>query len=295
MALALLAILIVLVLGMLAPELARLRQFLWLRGWIGWFEARVGGAGPWTTGLGLALVLLPLVAVVALVDWTLGDTLHGLLRFVFALTVLYLCWGPRDLDDDASRAARAESADDRAEALRSLGGQPGEAPVRSGALVDQVFVAGLTRWFGPVFWFVAFGPAGAAAYRLTQLLAQSPELRALLPPVQVEAADKLHAALAWLPAQLMSLALALASDFDAVGKAWREHHEAHGQGLLHLDLGFLSATARACVDLDDEEFVGSDGQPIRDESVEEARRLLWRVLVVWLALLSVIVLAGWAS
>ncbi|GMU44123.1 MAG: hypothetical protein IT479_13080 [Xanthomonadales bacterium] len=295
MALALLAILIVLVLGLLAPELARLRQFLWLRAWIGWLEARVGGASPWTHALGLALVLLPLAGLVVLVDWTLGDRLHGLLRFVFALTVLYLCWGPRDLDDDALSAARAESPEDRAEALRSLGGTPGDAAVKSAGLVDQVFAAGLARWFGPIFWFVAFGPAGALAYRLTQLLAQSPELRVVLPQAQVAAADRLHTALAWLPAQLMTLALALASDFDAVGKAWREHHQAHGQGLLYLDLGFLSATARACVDLDDEEFVGSDGQPIRDEAVEEARRLLWRVLVVWLAMLSVIVLAGWAA
>ncbi len=182
-----------------------------------------------------------------------------------------------------------------AEALKLLGSSRGEAPVRSGDLVDSVFVAGLTRWFGPLFWFVAFGPTGAVAYRLSQLLAQSQELRSKLPAVQVEAAEHLHAALAWLPAQLMTLALALASDFDAVGKAWREHHAAHGQGLLHLDLGFLSATARACVDVDDEEFVSADGKPIRDEAVEEARRLLWRLLIVWLAVLSIIVLAGWAS
>lgn len=295
MALALLAILIVLVLGSLAPELARLRDFLWLRAWLTALDERVGGHGLWPTELGLALVLLPLLALVALVDWTLSGTLHGLLQFVFGLVVLFLCWGPRDLDDDARQAARAETAGDRAEALGVLGGSVGEAPVRSGDLVDSVFAAGLTRWFGPLFWFVAFGPTGVVAYRLSQLLAQSPELRAKLPAVQVSAVEHLHAALAWLPAQLMTLALALASDFDAVGKAWREHHAAHGQGLLHLDLGFLSSTARACVDIDDEEFVNADGKPIRDEAVEEARRLLWRLLIVWLAVLSIIVLAGWAS
>ena len=295
MALALLAILIVLVLGSLAPELARLRDFLWLRAWLAWLDQRVGTQGLWSTEFGLAMVLLPLLALVALVDWTLSGTLHGLLKFVFGLVVLFLCWGPRDLDDDARKAGRAETSGDRAEALKLLGSSRGEAPVRSGDLVDSVFVAGLTRWFGPLFWFVAFGPTGAVAYRLSQLLAQSQELRSKLPAVQVEAAEHLHAALAWLPAQLMTLALALASDFDAVGKAWREHHAAHGQGLLHLDLGFLSATARACVDVDDEEFVSADGKPIRDEAVEEARRLLWRLLIVWLAVLSIIVLAGWAS
>jgi AmpE protein len=295
MALALLAVLIVLVVGALAPELARLRQFLWLRSWLGWLDQRLSRSSIWSNEYGLALVLLPLLALTALVDWTLRDAMHGLLQFVFALVVLFLCWGPRDVDADARQAASAETPGDRTEALLTLGGTATEAPVRSGDLVESVFLAGLTRWFGPLFWFVAFGPVGALGYRLCQLLAQSAELRSALPAAQAEAAERVHAALAWLPAQLMTLALALASDFDSVGRAWREHHAAHGQGLLHLDLGFLSATARACVDVDDQEFVTADGAPIRDEAVEEARRLLWRLLVVWLVLLSVIVLAGWAS
>lgn len=295
MALALLAILIVMVLGSVAPELVRLRQFLWLRSWLQWLDERLGGHGLWNSEFGLALVVVPLLASTALIDWTLGGTLHGLLGFVFALVVLFFCWGPRDLDEDARRAARAESAADRSEALQALGGNVVDAPVRSVDLIDSVFVAGLTRWFGPLFWFVAFGPTGAVCFRLLQLLAQSAELRNRLPPAQTAAAEQLYAALAWLPAQLMSLALALVSDFDAVGKAWREHHAAHGQGFLHLDLGFLSAAARACVDIDDEEFVSADGSPIRDEAVEEARRLLWRLLIAWLVLLSIIVLAGWAS
>lgn len=295
MALALLAILIVLVLGSVAPELARLRQFVWLRTWLAWLDQRSRLNALWNTEFGLALILVPLVAVTALVDWSLGGQLHGLLKFVFGLVVLFLCWGPRDLDADARRAARAETAPDRVEALSALGGESNTGQARSADLVESVFAAGLTRWFSPVFWFVVFGPAGVVGYRLSQLLAQSADLRSILPPAAAEAAEKLHAALAWIPAQLMTLALALASDFDAVGKAWREHHEAHGQGLLHLDLGFLSATARACVDLDDEEFVAGDGSPIRDAAVEEARRLLWRLLVVWMALLAIIVLAGWAS
>lgn len=295
MALALLAILIVLVLGSVAPELARLRQFVWLRTWLAWLDQRSRLNALWSTEFGLALIIVPLVAVTALVDWSLGGQLHGLLKFVFGLVVLFLCWGPRDLDADARRAARAETPSDRVEALSALGGECSTGQARSADLVENVFAAGLTRWFSPLFWFVVFGPAGVVGYRLSQLLAQSADLRSILPSAAAEAAEKLHAALAWIPAQLMTLALALASDFDAVGKAWREHHEAHGQGFLHLDLGFLSATARACVDLDDEEFVAGDGSPIRDTAVEEARRLLWRLLVVWMALLAIIVLAGWTS
>ncbi len=295
MAIALLTILLVLVLTAIAPELARLRQFLWLRELLAWVDARLEAQAFWRSELGLVLVILPLVAVVAAIDRVLAGLLHGLLDFVFGFVVLFLCWGPRDLDADASHAARAGTVADRAEALSALGMNAGDSAVRSTELVDGVFHAGLARWFGPMFWFVVFGPAGAVLYRLAQLLAQSSELERLLSEAQRMGATRFHDALAWLPAQLMTLALALASDFDTVGKAWRSHHEAHGQGFLHLDLGFLSATARACVEVDDVEFVADDGSPIRDPAVEEARRLLWRVAIVWLAVLAIVVLAGWSS
>ncbi len=295
MALALLAVLIVLVLGSVAPELTRLRQFLWLRDYIAWLDRRFSSHDWWRAEAGLLLIVVPLVGLAALVWYILDDALHGLLSFVYGTAMLFLCWGPRDLDADARRAATAETLADRAEALTALGAESVADTARSSDLVDAVFASGLTRWFAPLFWFVAFGPTGVLAYRLLQLLAQSPDLRSKLPVLQIEFAERVHAALAWLPAQLMTLALALASDFDTVIRAWREHHEAHGQGFFHLDLGFLSATARAAVDLDDEEFADPDGAPISNVAVEEARRLLWRVLIVWLALLAVVVLAGWAG
>ena len=295
MALALLATLIVLVLGSVAPELTRLRHFLWLRDYLAFLGLRFRERSFWRSEFGLALILLPLVGVTGLIDWVLNDALKGLLNFVYGTVVLFLCWGPRDLDADARRAARAETQADRSEALAALSSDTPGSGARSSDLVEAVFAAGLTRWFAPLFWFIAFGPAGALAYRLLQLLAQSPELRGSLPVLQVEAAERLHAALAWLPAQLMTLALALASDFDTVARAWRGHHEAHGQGFFHLDLGFLSATARAAVDLDEEEFTSEDGVLVPNVAVEEARRLLWRVLIVWMALLAVVVIAGWAS
>lgn len=295
MALALLAVLVVLGLGMLAPELARLRQFVWLRSLLAAYQRQLGDSAFWRSGLGLALVLLPPVLLVALLDRLLNTHMHGLLDFGFSVVVLFLCWGPRDFDGDARTAAKAQTADDRSEALAALGGNPAGLSARSADLVDAVFSAALVRNFAPLFWFIVFGPAAALGYRMTQLLAQSADLRTQLPLAQAEAASRLHAALAWLPAQLMTLALALASDFDAVTRAWRGHHEAHGQGVLHLDLGFLGATARACVDLDDSEFAAADGTPISDPAVEESRRLIWRVMVVWLALMAVVVLAGWSG
>lgn len=295
MAIALLTILLVLALSALAPELARLRQFQWLRALVASVDARLNGLSFWRGEMGLVIVILPLVGLTAAVDRVLEGRLHGLLEFVYGFVVLFLCWGPRDLDADARQAARAGTPADRLEALSALGASTVNPSVRSAELVDGVFHAGLTRCCAPLFWFLVFGPAGAVLYRVTQLLAQSSELVHRLTEAQRIGMQRFHDALAWLPAQLMALALALAADFDTVAKAWRSHHEAHGEGFLHLDLGFLSATARASVEVDEVELVAADGSPIRDPAVEEARRLLWRVIVVWLTVLAIVVLAGWSS
>lgn len=295
MALELLTLLLVLLLGVLAPEMGRLRSHLWLREWAGWWAERGRDHRWWQSELGVLALLLPPLLAVGLINWVLSDVFYGLLGFAFGVAMLYFCWGPRDLDEDVAVAREAANASERLQALHRLSGDDRAVVARSGDLVEAVFAAALQRWFGVLFWFLVFGPVGALGFRMLQLLAQSRELRAQLPEGPLQLVGILHDALAWIPAQLMTLALALASDFDAVAKAWREHHEAHGQGLFHLDLGFLSATARACVETDDEAFVEADGQPVRDEAVEEARRLAWRLMVVWMAGLALIVLAGWSA
>jgi AmpE protein len=90
----------------------------------------------------------------------------------------------------------------------------------------------------------------------------------------------------------MALALALASNFDAVFSAWRDYHRAHAQGYANLDLGFLDAIARASVTAD----VAADGNADAHSplvALDDAMVLVRRVLVVWLTLIALIVLGGW--
>ena len=144
-----------------------------------------------------------------------------------------------------------------------------------------------------LFWFLVFGPCGALLYRLTQLLAYSPALAASQGEAGRAFARKLAGLLDWPPAHLMALALAIASDFDAVFHTWKTWHDRMGKGYLSLDLGFLSAIARASVDAD---VIAGDGyaEDINDPLVElaDARHLLVRVLIVWLAATGLLVLGG---
>jgi AmpE protein len=78
-------------------------------------------------------------------------------------------------------------------------------------------------------------------------------------------------------------------------RTWREYHAASGDGFFSLDLGFLGALARSGVDAD---VVAGDGyatdvnDPLNE--LTDARHVLRRILVAWLAVLALMVLAGLA-
>jgi AmpE protein len=293
MASALLAILLAVIVGHTVPDLARVREYHWFASWIGSAGRSFGQQAFWRSAGGLVLTLgVPLLAV-ALLQWLLHDRFFGLASFALGAVALFYAWGPRDLDLDVETLASAGDAESRQQALLALGG--GEAPqYQADALVDATFRAALRRWFGPLFWFVVLGASGAIAYRLVQLAAREARVCELLPSAQQRAAERVAQLLDWPVAHLMTLALAVASDFDDVASAWRDWHALPGHSGA-LDIGFLGAAAQSTVDLDEDEAGGDayvEPAPGPTAALGQSLALVWRVLVVWLAVLALMVLAG---
>lgn len=291
MAIVLVATLLVLFAAHGVPALASWRDFTWLKRW----QEQVGSRGG--DALGLIFCLGGPVLACALIQTVLRGSLLGLASLVFAIIVLFYCWGPRDLERDVEAIDKAPDSDRRAAALQALRADAAQPPLEfaADALVEATFLAALRRWFGVLLWFVVLGPAGALLYRLTQVLAGTPDLasaQSAAPRAMIERGARM---LDWLPAHLMTLALALASNFDTVFKAWRDYHAAHGKGYFCLDLGFLSAIARASVDADvaaaDDEPPPAARTPL--VALDDAMVLVRRVLVVWLTVIALIVLGGW--
>ena len=287
MATTLLAILLVILIGHAVPDLARWRDFSWLKVWLAqWTRASGDDARP-----RLPAVLLPLLLVLlcALIQWLLGQILFGLPMFAFGVAVLFYCWGPRDLDADVEAVLKAPDSERRHAAAQALrrDGDAAPMPFEASALVDGVFGAALSRWFGVLFWFVVLGPAGALGYRAVQLMAHHPSFNAGIADAQREILERAALILDWAPAHLVALTLALVSDFDAVIATWRGYHAAHGKGYFTLDLGFLGALAKAGVDADVE---AGDGyaHDVSNPLVElaDAHKVLRRILVGWLALVA---------
>ncbi len=282
MATKLVAILLVLLVCRGLPDLVRLRDFSWWQVWL-----KKLGASSETAALALG-VGVP-VLICALLQYALRNGLFGVAALVFAVIVLYLCWGPRDLERDAEAVAKAPDSTQRLTAAQVLRpeGQTAELAFEAEALVAATFNAALKRWFGVLFWFGLLGPCGALLYRLVQMFTFTPET------IERPLAHRIAAIIDWAPAHLMALALALGSNFDAVFKTWRDYHHAHPQGYASLDPGFLDDIARASVvaDVAADENTQDAHSPL--VALGDAMVLVRRVLVVWLTLIALIVLGGW--
>lgn len=290
MALVFVAILLALALSHYVPDLERLRNFAWLRQW------QEQGMRQGDAGFGLFVSIGLPVLLCLILQLALRGSVFGLASFVFAFIVLVYCMGPRDLERDVEAVDKAPDTDARTAAAQML--RPDEStgalPFQAELLVESAFVAALRRIFGVIFWFAVLGPAGALLFRLTQLLAYTPEHAAVLPAAQQNLARTLARLLDWLPAHLIALALALASDFDAVFKTWRDYHASHPKGYASFDPDFLSAIARASVDAD---VAAGDGHvvDVHDPIValDDAMTLVRRVLIVWVVLIALVVIGGW--
>lgn len=289
MALMLLAILLVLAAAHAAPDLVRLRDYGWLRTLLQrWSSGEDGHRARPAWALPLAVLLLA-----ALVQLALRHVLFGLPAFAFAVLALFYAWGPRDLDVDIEAVLKAPDGERRQGAAQALAAERADVRVLLSALPGAAFEAALSRWFGVFFWFLLLGPAGALGYRALQLVARHPAFRVGSDAQGRARMEQLARAADWAPAHLMALTLALVAGFDAVLAAWREFHVAHGRGYFTLDLGFLPAVARAGVDADladDEAGDAPVGNPLRE--LADARAMLRRILIAWLAVIALVAISG---
>ncbi|GAB2497196.1 membrane protein [Pseudoxanthomonas sangjuensis] len=299
MSITLVAVVIALVLGHVAPSTVNaLRRYDWYGRWLRWLggDAIAGRSGFWRGRFGIALALLPPLLAAGLLQWWLDKPWIGLPGLLFDILVLVYAWGPRDLDVDVEAVMDSHDAASRNAAIANLWPQ-GESVRSDGpALVEAVFGSALKRWFGVLLWFLLLGPFGALLYRLVEC-ASAGEFSATLPEGNRAGVRGLCALLEWLVAQLMTLGMALVGNFDVVRQAWR----GAGGDRMNLDSGFLGAAARASVrsELAEEaEEYAEEGmvQVLRElPELRDAMSLVWRILLLWLAVLAVFVIGGWVN
>jgi AmpE protein len=230
--------------------------------------------GAWrATGVVLAVSLLGS----GLLIWLFSAALGGFGWALLALAAIVYTLGPRDLDEDVERlldrgsAATAEAANDAALAFELS--PNATAPQAASAVVR----AALSRWFGVLFWFVVLGVAGAVLYRLTDVALDAVDLD----DEELDRLLRLRGVLDWPVVILLLVSCGLCGDLDRVSEAWREWRSRAGS----------AGSAPALVDRLGLAIAGDE--PDFDSGLRSGHQMVWRMLILWLSVLSLALLAGW--
>lgn len=295
-----------------------------LHGVMGALPDRLDGGREWHAWLGWSLA----VVVPMLLAWAIGaalDLVSGLVCFLFIVGVLYFTLGFRRFshrfsavrDGLAARRldlAGAALADWQGGPLAPTGGaMPATTPETIARQAIEQGIGEAGRWlFGGVFWYALLpGASGAVLYRAADQVAlrwSSMPLGAAHPGFAWIAAS----ALRWLdmlPARAAAGAFALVGDFRGAAEGWQAAKRdgqraprtlmvAAAFGALGMGQGSALADRAAAPDATSsyDVFDGAgwdaDSYAIAVRQMDGAAVLVWRSLLVWLAVLGLVSLLG---
>lgn len=228
--------------------------------------------------------------VAGAIGWGLA-LISPFLAFAYGILVLLLCLGPRDLITQVSTYLKARAAGDKtlaAQAVRLLLGRDSrESPAKLGRqLAEATLEHAADRLFGVIFWFAFLGPLGAVLFRVADIMVV--RARTDCPGgAYAHAAQALKSVLAWIPVHLLALTYALAGNFDETLQAIRNSYHEVKIHFLDPDFGVLAHAGRATLSVIKED--GNEEVAILHAAVD----IIWRSVVIWLAVIGVVTLLGW--
>lgn len=287
----LIAILVSLLLERMLEHIHQLRRYGRYHDYVVWMREKLRG-DPWQGRLGVLLVVAAPLLLTLLLQAGLDDALFGVLGLAFAIAVLLFCLGPRDLglELDEYRAALTSDNDELATRLaRGLLGSepPDDIDEQARAVTHAVLVQANLRIFGVLFWFVLLGPVGAVLYRaVAELRHHAAETRDEFAWSVQHFMDVLD----WVPARLTAFGYALSGDFEAAVLRWRSLTANQDHWGVPADDVLIAAGAGA-LDLDDD----SRDNLSWDQVLQSTLSLVWRTLVLWVFVIALLTLAGWAG
>lgn len=273
-------------------ELRHLRRLEWVTSFTKYCNEKLNKLPGWAGPTGFFVILgLPLLAAY-FVNSLLFTALGHIGEFLLAIAVLIYTFGPRDLDIDVRKVIRADNDEQQKEALEDLldGPIPEDEETCQAAAIDAVFSKALKRWFAIIFWFAVLGIYGALLYRLASWLSDG---EFGLTDEQKDLITRLCNVMDWPVAQLITLSLAIATDFDSVYRAWKKYHDERGHGLFDPNYDFMLTSARTIVKTGHAENDGYADQlqgPMA--SIKLSMDLVWRSLGVWATVLAILLLVN---
>lgn len=261
--------------------------------------------------VGWALLTVSLLALVALLQWLLA-MVHPLAVFCLHVAVLYYTVGFRQFSHAFTEIQIALAAGDLNGARLALQDwlrredpefAAGDAPVGEicRLAISNALVASHRHVFGPLFWYVILpGAIGPVLYRLAELLARRwsrPE------EVYGHFAVTAYRWIDWLPTRLTAAGFAVVGSFEDAVFAWRAAVAAGigddqralllstGGGALGLRIADPALEARWTQE-SEQGFEQQGAEPGVD-GLRSAVGLVWRSVVLWVALYAMLTIANW--
>lgn len=271
----------------LVPNLSEYRNDAWFQAAYRDLFERLPRDASWP-GLLLAAIAVLIPAVIAWAALWLVYQMSPFVAYVLGLLVFLFMLGPRglfsDLDDyiEAVRAGDEPVSDRLAADILDPQPLPTGAAARNRAVITRLLVLAGRRLFGVIFWYVVLGPAGAVLFRAADILRHRSELDS---PAALDAARQLYGVLEWAPSRLLAGAYALAGSFDEAMAERRAYYAECSGRFFEINEDILACTGRGALAL------GGDGAS-ETEELESLSNLLFRALVIWLAVLALLSLIG---
>lgn len=293
----LLALILGLILERIATRLLLLRE---LRLFDAYYDRvlRIARANPdWSiypiVVVALAVLTLPVWAVSSLLERP--DILWDLAYLSFAVLVVFLCLGPRDLTTEVDDYCRAmDGGDNEAAARILLEMSESEHPHRSeiDVVEDAIFIQATNRIFGVVFWFIVLGPVGAWVFRVSDLLRRRAVFESIRegdgPGRALTAIEAIYGLLKWVPARLAMLGYLLSGSFDDGWLAWRNRIASEGAPIDRQNDEIVAAVGKASM-------TGVLDQPRNSSAAaRNSMRLVRRTLFIWGIVIAVLTIFGWS-
>lgn len=261
--------------------------------------------------IGWSIVVIGSLGALALSSWA-ADALHPLALLCLHVVVLYHTVGFRQFSHAFTSIQVALASGDIAAARSTLQGwlrrdDPGEvvgdAPVPEicRLAIAHALVASHRHVFAPLFWYILLpGPVGPVLYRLAEMLS-----RRWFRPGEAygEFALTAYRALDWLPLRLSAAGFAIVGNFEDAVYAWRGLVAsgaptdqralllATGGGALGLRIADPAMIARWAQD--GERGFEPPGDEPGSDGLLSAVGLVWRSVVLWIALFAMLTVANW--
>ncbi|PHV10808.1 CobD/CbiB family protein [Chitinimonas sp. BJB300] len=264
-------------------------------------------AGEYRHGVvGWLIAVITPTALVLLV-WGGLYWVHWALAWLFGLAVLYVTMGFRQFSSAFTGVADALKEGDLPTARQLLAGWTREPSSElsdnevARLAIEQGLIDAYRHVFGPMFWFIVLGPAGAVAYRSATILQLKWGARDRRRGERFgNFADKVGDVVDWLPIRVTAVSFAVVGDFEDAVFCWRQQAErwtsaaygillAAGAGAIGVRLGMplhqnYTVTFRPELGL---------GEEADANMLNSAVGLVWRTLLCWLLLMLMVTIAVW--